>query len=540
MKARRTLTLSTTVSWIAGICACALAQAAAAQADGADTGTSRPNILLIIADDVGLDVTTSMYPGLIDDLAEQYGPSGHGHADFEKIVGKPASTPVLDDLARAGMVFSNAWAQPFCSPTRASILTGLFGSRTNVLTPADPLSQSHDSFVRLLKDDGGYSTAVFGKWHMAGVPRGDVEYPGMKPLEAGFDLFKGNLHAALQTFWDYDYHVQDGDTAPGEWRTETPPERSLPGIAPTTYAPVVKAADTIEWISAREAEDPEKPWFVWLAFNLSHATISRTPSQMVVPNADTLNAEARAEMEACGGEFGSANLGSCTGEAVMRAMTSSMDTVIGKVLEAVDELDPNTYVIFIGDNGTPMYGRPGLDFIDNMYITRSGRGKATVYESGARVPLAVRGPGIEAGARNDEFVHAADLFSTILELAGLPIPQTVSNRDGTGAVSVDGISLAPILFGEASTVRDPSRGYLLTEVRGRRPQVGARNATYKVVCRGGAADCDLYDLTADPLEEYPLAKPDDCGRYRDGTWTPSEAAWHYCRLTEVVATESFL
>lgn len=263
---------------------------------------------------------------------------------------------------------------------------------------------------------------------------------------------------------------------------------------------------------------------------------------MVVPNADTLNAAARAEMEACGGEFGTANLGSCTGEQVMRAMTSSMDTVIGKVLEAVDSLDPNTYVIFIGDNGTPMYGRPGLDFIDNMYITRSGRGKATVYESGARVALAVKGPGIEPGTRSDEFVHAADLFATILDLANVPVPRSVSNRQGTGSVSLDSVSLAPLLFGEASAVRDPNEGFLLTETRGARPQVGARNASYKVVCRGGAeiGDCELYDLIADPLEEYPLEKPNDCNDYRDGTWTPDDREWHFCRLTEIVATESFL
>lgn len=537
MKRRRTLSM--TILLMTGIFACA--RAATAQTER-PVGAPRPNILLIIADDVGLDVTTNMYPGLIDDLVERYGPAGHDHPDYEKIAGKPASTPVLEDLARQGMVFSNAWAQPFCSPTRASILTGLFASRTNVLTPADPLSQNHTSLAQLLKDAGGYSTAVFGKWHMAGVPRGNVAYPGMKPLEAGFELFKGNLHAALQTFWDYDYQIQDGDTAPSEWRTEAPPERSLPGIAPTTYAPVVKAADTIDWIAAREAEDPDKPWFAWLAFNLSHATISRRPSQMVVPNADTLNAAARAEMEACGGEFGTANLGSCTGEQVMRAMTSSMDTVIGKVLEAVDSLDPNTYVIFIGDNGTPMYGRPGLDFIDNMYITRSGRGKATVYESGARVALAVKGPGIEPGTRSDEFVHAADLFATILDLANVPVPRSVSNRQGTGSVSLDSVSLAPLLFGEASALRDPNEGFLLTETRGARPQVGARNASYKVVCRGGAeiGDCELYDLIADPLEEYPLEKPNDCNDYRDGTWTPDDREWHFCRLTEIVATESFL
>ena len=102
----------------------------------------RPNILLIIMDDVGMDVTTDMYPGLIDDLTKKYGPGGLNHPGFRAINGSPASTPNLDRLAEQGMVFANTWAQPFCSPTRASILTGLFAVKANVLTYADPLAQT--------------------------------------------------------------------------------------------------------------------------------------------------------------------------------------------------------------------------------------------------------------------------------------------------------------------------------------------------------------------------------------------------------------
>src|SRR5690606_17215508 len=165
---------------------------------------------------------------------------------------------------------------------------------------------------------------------------------------------------------------------------------------------------------------------------------------------------------------------------------------------------PNTYVIIVGDNGTPMYGRPGLDFIDNMYITREGRGKGTAYESGLRVAMAVRGPGIEAGARSDEFVHVADLFSTILGLAGLPAPETVPNAAGDGEVTIDSVSLTPILFGDAERVRDPDRDYLLTEtinlMTAGTQHVGVRNATHKLVCQGGALaeNCEFYDLAADP------------------------------------------
>jgi arylsulfatase A-like enzyme len=505
-------------------------------------GKSRsPNILLIIGDDIGIDVTTNMYPGLIDSLKKQYGPSWHNHPNYQLIDGRPASTPNLDTLAQSGIRFTHAWTQPFCSPTRASILTGLYAAKMGVLTYRDYLTQNQHSFVRDLKEKGGYSTAVFGKWHMAGLG----VYPGMKPKEAGFDLFLGNLHGGIATYWEYDYHIQDSTTAPSEYRTEKAPVRSLPGIAPTTYAPVVKAADAINWITEREKKNPNKPWFVWFAFNLSHITGNQMPNPMCVPNIDTLDEVSRKEMEACGGTFGSANVGSCTSEALMRAMTNSMDTIIGKLLDTVDKLDPNTYVIYLGDNGTWMFGQK-REFIDNMYITRRGRGKGTAYESGVRVSMAIRGPGIKPGSQSDEPIHCADLFSTILKLAGLDIPETVPDRTGDGTVAVDSVSLAPILFKGAKGLRDPNKGYLLTETinldRGNLRQAGARNAIYKLICTENAEmpSCTFYNLLDDPLEEYPLAKPDSCANYENGTWTPNDPEWNFCRLQELINKESFL
>jgi membrane-anchored protein YejM (alkaline phosphatase superfamily) len=132
-------------------------------------------------------------------------------------------------------------------------------------------------------------------------------------------------------------------------------------MAPSTFAPMVKVADTIEWITENEKENPDKPWFAWLAFNLSHATIVSKPSATVVPDADTLDEPTLAEMKTCGGEFGSNNTGACSGESLMRAMTNALDTLTGKLLDTVEKLDPNTYVILIGDNGTPMYGWVNMD-----------------------------------------------------------------------------------------------------------------------------------------------------------------------------------
>ncbi len=509
-----------------------------------DGGTKRPNILLIIGDDIGIDTTSNMYPGMIDALTEQYGPSGHNHPKYRDIAGHPASTPVLDTLAKGGMRFTHAWTQPFCSPTRTSLLTGLFSYKTGVLDYMDWLSQNHHSFVQDLKDKGGYSTAIFGKWHIAGLG----QYPGMKPKEAGFDLFQGNLHGGLATYFKYDYQVQDDTTPPDKYRTEKEPTRSLPGIAPTTFAPVVKTADAIKWITEQETENPDKPWFAWFAFNLSHITGSFRPSPMVIPNADTMDEVSRKEMEECmgpNGQFGSANVGSCSSEALMRAMTNTMDTMIGRLIETVDRLDPNTYIIYLGDNGTWCIS-PQMNFIDNMYLTKMGRSKGTAYESGIRVSLAVRGPGIKPGTQSDEWIHNVDLFPTILKLAGLEVPETVPNRAGDAMVDVDGVSLTPVLFDGAKGLRDPDRGYLLSEtvnpVKGNLMQVAARNAKYKVICDNNAetGSCKFYNLIDDPIEEYPLEKPAGCANYQKGTLPPEDPEWNFCYLQEIIAKKSFL
>jgi len=514
----------------------------ASAAEAARGSTSRPNILLIISDDIGLDANTDMYPGLIDDLVRQYGPGGRNHPQYRQIAGHPASTPTLNALAQSGMRFTQAWAQPFCSPTRVSMITGLFSVKTGVLDYYNWATASHRTLVHELKEKAGYTAAAFGKWHMAGL--GQSQYPGLKPKEAGFDLYQGNLNGAPSTYWLYEYHVQDAATPADKYRTEPTPTRSLPGIAATTYAPVTQVADALQWIRAQEAQRPTRPWLAWVAFNNAHITENQQPNPMAVPNIDTLDEPTRREMQACGGQFGSANVGRCTDKALHRALTNSMDTIIGRLLQAVDALDPNTYVIFVGDNGTWMFGA-NREFIDNMYITRLDRSKGSAYESGVRVPLVVRGPGIRAGSSSDVPVHAVDMFATVLELAGLDVPATVPDRNA-GKVKVDGKSFAPVLLKNAQQTRDPLRDALVVDVvnptKQNLRQSAARNARYKVLCTGTAAtaDCEFYDLVEDPLEEYKLPRPASCDPYQKGSSQPQTREWNFCRLQEVLAKESAL
>jgi len=494
----------------------------------------RPNILLIIGDDIGFDVTTDMYPGLIDQLLALYDPSYHDDID-----GTPASTPKLNTLAQQGMRFRNAWAQPVCSPTRASIITGLFAAKHHVIDFNTPLHPNYDTFVQKLKNEAGYSTAAFGKWHL-----GTDGTNGVLPRQAGFDLYKGILGAAPSSYWSPNNYVMQNDSTGDEGTVSvTLQPTNLDGIGPTTYLPVVKAADTIDWINARQAANPDKPWFAYVAMNLSHA-VAGSPI-MVVPDEDTLDAPSRAEIVSCGGSFGSASVGSCDGRQLMRAMTNSLDTVIGKLLEAVDSIPSDTYVIYVSDNGTPMYSFNSTlgSQIGNMYITRGGRGKGTVYESGARVAMAIKGPDIEPGSESSEFVHVADLFSTILELAGLTPPVDVSDGTVNGLVPLDAVSLSPILFDGASAVRNPDTGYILTEnndiLGGNVLKAGARNAKYKVVCANGTgtSNCEFYDLETDPLEEDPRDEYETTSCVGWGTGDPQ---WHYCHLIGVINDYSIL
>ena len=511
-----------------------------------------PNILLIVGDDIGLDVTTDMYPGLIESLESIYG-IGSG------VRGLPASTPVLNTLAQQGMRFGNAWAHPFCSPTRATIMTGMYAAKHNVKNYQDPLGQNHTTFVQRLKNEANYSTAAFGKWHIAGFPVDTNN--GMMPKQAGFELYIGGLGPAPSSYWNsYEYVVQDDTTTDTGTRPGNLQPRTLSGIAATTYAPVVKAADVIDWINEKDGQNPDKPWFAYFAFNLSHG-VGGNPL-MVVPNRDTLDCDENGriceEIEDCNGVFGSTSIGSCTGVQLMRAMTTSMDTVLGKVLEAADSILSDTYVIYISDNGTPMYeGSYQNDLgyqIGNMYMTTIGRGKGTAYQSGAWEPLVIKGPGIAVGSASSEFVHAADLFPTCLELAGLEVaPEGLVYQDYQGnPTDLDGVSLTPILFGRASTVRDQVTGYILTETStpGGGPfgqaaiKVGARNARYKVIrerTSTGSNTYAFYDLLSDPLEEgdpaSPLGVGDDCENY-DIDYGTGDARWHYCHLKKMIDDNS--
>lgn len=198
--------------------------------DLAPTAAAQPNILLILADDMGKDATSGFTEGST----------------------KPA-TPNLDRLRTEGLSFNHMWVNPTCSPTRASILTGKYGYRTGVKWANDPLPSSEKSLHQYIKDgtDGAYATALIGKWHLSEV--GVVA----NPEEFGIDYYAGLTRGAVQDYYQWQL-TEDGN-----------------GSLQTDYITQVFTDLSIDWVNSQS-----KPWFLWLAYNAPHTPFHTPPATM--------------------------------------------------------------------------------------------------------------------------------------------------------------------------------------------------------------------------------------------------------------------
>ncbi len=397
-----------------------------------------PNVLFIIADDYGLDAS-SLYntsPG----------------------VSLPP-TPNIASLAAGGVKFTNAYAYTVCSPTRSSILTGRYGFRTGtgnvVATTSNNLLQASEFTLPeafAANSSLNYQLKQFGKWHLGG----NSQAPS---AVGGWPSFAGSLLGQIPDYNAWTKVVTDG-TGPGTSSTAT-----------TTYATTDTVNDARDFINAQTTAG--KPWVAWVAFNAPHTPL-HLPAKSLRPTTtyDSLSGTA-ADITANPLSY-------------YNAMIEAMDFEIGRLLTEAGVDFSKTDVIFIGDNGTPP------QVLQSPYP--SGRGKDTLYEGGIRVPFIVRGPDVVSPGRNSSaLTHVVDIYSTILEIAGINVSATVP-----GGVTIDSSSLLPVLqnqsvtrpyvFGEEFDVADATLG-------GR----CLRDSQYKVIRKRTGAD-EFYDLLADPYE----------------------------------------
>lgn len=397
--------------------------------DGTLATDGSHNILLIIADDLGVDNV-----------------SGYGeHADS-------ASTPTIDNLAASGTLFRNAWTNPMCSPSRASLYTGRHAYNHGVLHPSEPeLDTDEQTFAEALQA-AGYQTALFGKWHLG-------EDDGLRPIDQGFDFFSG-AQSNLDDYFEWTRTTMDA--ADGSSVDETIDR----------YATGQNVDDAEDWLEGAIAAGD--PWMAVMAFNAPHSPFHVPPKALF------------SGVELSGSVGTTCNNNSDDSRSdCYRAAAEAMDSKLSELLTFLDEqgaLD-DTLVVFIGDNGTP--GNVIID--DGVFSTEHG--KTTVYEGGVNVPLIVYGPsiGVQQGVESDELVMGLDLFATFVEVGG-----------ATADNDVDAISLVRHVTGDTLT---ESRPTLYTELYSENESIDRwtiTNGTAKYINIEGTEEC--YNLSRDAGE----------------------------------------
>ncbi len=381
------------------------------------------NVLLIIADDYGVD-SSSLY---------------------NTTAGATAPTPRINALAASGVRFSEAYACPVCSPTRACLITGRHGFRTGVgeavsVVAGNSLPAAEVTLPEVISQNPmlGIQSACFGKWHLT-AGSGIASAPNSI---GGWPHFSGSTGGALTSYTSWAKIING---------------------APSTsnrYATSDVVDDAVAWITARTTAG--QPWVAWVSFNAPHTPFHAPPVALHSYGANP-----------------------ATNLLKYRAAAQAMDTEIARLLLAVNL--STTDILFMGDNGTP--GQVAQAPYDNTHA------KDTLYEGGIRVPLIISGPDVvNVGRSSDALVHAVDLFSTMLELAGVPLPSTVS---------LDSKSLVPVLANTVTGIR--SRVYTDQFDQSAVATGGRvlRDDRYKITRNRDGTE-RFHDLLSDPAESTNL------------------------------------
>lgn len=324
----------------------------------------RPNVLLIVADDLG-----------------------YNDVGFQGC--KDIPTPHLDQLAASGIRCTSGYvSHSFCSPTRAGMMTGRyqhrFGHENNPAwkpeSTTDGLPLDQITLPQLMQK-AGYSTGAVGKWHLGA-------HPQFHPLKRGFDEYFGALGGGHQYF--------PGDKGGVEY---TIPLNRNGRDEPQTKYLTEQFGDEAAAYVQRHAGDG-KPWLLYLAFNAPHTPL-QAPEAWLAKLAHITNPSRR----------------------TYAAMVCAMDAAIGQVIRTLDETKQreNTLVFFVSDNGGPNLSARNLgNFTDNSPLRGA---KGDLYEGGMRVPFLISWPAkLKAGLYHQPVI-ALDFLPTAVTLAGGEIPR---------------------------------------------------------------------------------------------------------------------
>lgn len=407
----------------------------------------RPNILHILADDMGWTALGC------------YG-------------SKEVATPNLDQLAAQGMRFTHAYADAQCSPTRAAFLSGRYGARTGVFKvlnekePSRALLRSPEANAALGPEaatlattlrKAGYTTGISGKWHIAN----NTAVAPLRKRDGGkyFDTY------------GFDY----AGPANGAEHHE---DKAVTAITD----------DIIGFIESNR----NKAWFAFVAHFSPHTPLE-APEALI------------AKHVARGFQRAATNEGRSTERPIANylAMLEHLDNEVGRLLAKIDALGlaENTVVIFTSDNG-------GLTRVTKNTPLREGKGAP--YEGGIRVPLIVRWPGkVKPGSECEVPVHAVDFYPTFATLAGVNVAGAIAASDSASAEfalphPLDGESLLPLLTQIGTLQRTALHWHMPTYTTnfGRTPCAVIREGDWKLIHWFG----DYLDTTGFTPDDKPYGK----------------------------------
>lgn len=334
----------------------------------------QPNILIIFTDD-------------------------QGYADLGCFGSPENKTPMLDQLAKDGTMFSSFYAQPVCGPSRSALLTGRYPVRSRGWS----MPASEITFAEMLKDVG-YQTACMGKWDVSDRQAIIDRMPNAQ----GFDYFYGALGAndnGKMKLYENNALIRETDNMAGLTKLYTD-----------------KVIDYL-----KSMRDPKKPFLIYLSHTMMHTVIDASPK-----------------------------FKEKTGDNLYRAVVEEFDYETGRLLDTLDQLGlkENTLVIYTTDNGPwnqPKYysgGAKDRHPPNSIFWGDAGPlrdGKASIYEGGIRVPCIMRWPGkIAAGKTNDGLMATIDLLPTFAGLTGAKVP---ADR------AIDGVNQLEFICGTAKSAR---------------------------------------------------------------------------------------
>ena len=402
-----------------------------------------PNFIVVLVDDQGWNGTSvEMVPG--DSLSR---------SDYHE-------TPHLEAFAAEGMRFSQAYAgAPVCAPSRYSVQFAKTPARLSLIRVGMNSDHiDHEGWwspPRGLKAlNANYVAAHFGKWGMGSVPE-----------QVGYDVSDGPHQNRAGGF------VND--------RTQWDP--SVKEDPKRINELTDKAIGFM-----RDQTEADRPFYLQVSHWAVHANLEATAERLAKYESKTPGAQQISPGFA--------------------AMTEDLDAGFGRLMDEVEALglSDNTYVFYMSDNGS-VPNIPGARKYDRSYNYPLSRGKWDAMEGGVRVPLMVRGPGIEANAHRSVPVSGVDLLPTILTLAGAE-SEFVSALD-----SIDGGSFAGVLQADEVEVQRPVEGLFFhvpyrNGIAFKRPHSAVRQGDFKLVLFQDDGEVRLYDLSTDIGEQVDLSE----------------------------------